>query len=171
MTRWLTEEQQVAWRGLAAVIHLLPNALEAALRDTGLSYYEYLVLAMLSEAPGRTLRMSELAGMTNASASRLSHVARRLEERGWLRREPCPEDGRATLALLTDAGHDRVVQAAPAHVESVQELVFDALTADQVAELEEICASLLARIAPEGALPQRLHRGTTASRRAGDAPA
>src|SRR3954447_15314684 len=112
--RWLSDEQQRAWKKLIAVVELLPGALESQLqRDRGLSHFEYFTLAMLSEAPERTLRMSELAARTNASLARLSHVVQRLEARGLVRRERCAQDRRATNAVLTPAGWDAVVAAAP----------------------------------------------------------
>lgn len=147
--RWLTDEEQRAWRRLAAVILRLPAALEGQLqRDAGLSHFEYWVLALLSEAPGRTLRLSELAGQANASLSRLSHVVTRLEARGWVRRRPDPDDARATRAVLTDAGVGAVVEAAPGHVATVRDLVFDGLDANGVHELGRLCDLILARIDP-----------------------
>ena len=107
-------------------------------------------MAMLSEAPERTLRMTALAQRTNATLPRLSHVVRRLEERGLVERRPCPEDGRATNAILTDAGWDQVVAAAPGHVATVRRHVIDALTAEQVAQLGEIADALLAELDPKG---------------------
>ena len=115
-----------------------------------LTHFEYFVLAMLSEAPERTLRMTALAQRTNATLPRLSHVVRRLEERGLVERRPCPEDGRATNAILTDAGWDQVVAAAPGHVATVRRHVIDALTAEQVAQLGEIADALLAELDPKG---------------------
>lgn len=151
--RWLTDDQQQAWRKFVAVVQLLPGALETPLQRNGdLTYFEYLVLAMLSEAPGRARRMSQLAALTNASLSRLSHVVGRLERRGWLRRQPCPGDGRANLAVLTDAGYAMVVGTAPTHVDSVRHLVFDALTPAQVEQLEQICGAVLGRLDPDGRL-------------------
>jgi DNA-binding MarR family transcriptional regulator len=150
-TRWLTDEQQRVWRRLAAVVELLPASLEAQLqRDAGLTHFGYWVLAMLSEAPGRTLRMSDLAGRSHGSLSRLSHLVSRLEERGWVRRERTTEDGRGSSATLTEAGYAKLVAAAPGHVEAVQSLVFDALTRRQVAELDKICVALLGRLDPQG---------------------
>jgi DNA-binding MarR family transcriptional regulator len=150
-TRWLSEEQQRAWRRLAAVVELLPAGLEAQLqRDAGLTHFGYWVLAMLSEAPGRTLRMSDLAGRSHGSLSRLSHLVSRLEERGWVRRERSTEDGRGSSATLTEAGYAKLVAAAPGHVEAVQHLVFDGLTRRQVGELDRICGALLARLDPQG---------------------
>jgi DNA-binding MarR family transcriptional regulator len=145
--RWLDDDEQHAWRRLAAVILKLPSALEAQLhRDAGMSHFEYWVIALLSEAPDRTLRMSQLAAQANASLSRLSHVVTRLEGRGWVTRRPCPDDARATLAVLTDAGLDQVVAAAPGHVETVRRLVFDALGPEDVKELARLCDAILDRI-------------------------
>ncbi|HLH82894.1 MAG TPA: MarR family transcriptional regulator, partial [Trebonia sp.] len=102
---WLSAEEQAAWRPFAALLFRLPAALDAQLqRDAGISHFEYMVLASLSEAPGRTLRMSELAAMASGSLSRLSHVVSRMERRGWVRREPCPGDGRFINAVLTADG-------------------------------------------------------------------
>jgi len=155
-TRWLDEDEQAAWVRLAAVLELLPGVLEAQLRrDADLSHFEYWVLAMLSEAPTRTLRMTALASRTSGSLSRLSHVVTRLEGRGLLERFPCPEDRRATNARLTEAGWDVVVAAAPGHVETVRDYVVDALTPRQLAQLTEIAGAILDRLDPEMAvIPQ-----------------
>jgi DNA-binding MarR family transcriptional regulator len=150
MTRWLTAEQQQAWRRFVAVTMLLPYELDAQLqRDAGLTHVGYWVLAMLSEAPGRALRMSELATRSTASPSRISHVVTRLEGLGWIRRDRSSEDRRGMVAMLTDAGYAKVVDSAPGHVETVQQFVFDALTDDQVRQLDQISAALLARLDPE----------------------
>ena len=99
--RWLDAEERQAWLALASTLNKLPAALDAQLRrDAGISHFEYQVLALLSEAPGRTLRMSELATMAEGSLPRLSQVADRLEQHGWMRRTPDPADGRYTLATL-----------------------------------------------------------------------
>jgi DNA-binding MarR family transcriptional regulator len=148
-TRWLTDDEQDAWRALAAMLLKLPAALDAQLqRDSGLSTFEYLVLSGLSEAPDRTLRMSDLAELANGSLSRLSHVVKRLEQRGWVRRELCPEDGRYTNAILTRAGWQQVAAAAPGHVAAVRELVFDALTAAQVRQMRDIGRRVVRRVDP-----------------------
>jgi DNA-binding MarR family transcriptional regulator len=148
-THWLSDDEQQAWRRLAAVTTLLPAALEAQLqRDTGLTHYGYWVLAMLSEAPGRCIRMSELAARSNGSQSRLSHVVSRLEEQGWVTRERVAEDGRGYLCSLTGSGYAKLVAAAPGHVAEVRARVFSALTEDQVAQLDEICAAILDRLTP-----------------------
>src|SRR6201990_568515 len=119
--RWLDDEQQAAWRALATILVRLPWALECQLqRDAELSFIEYHALARLSEAPDHTLRMSTLAEVTTSSLSRLSHLVKRLESRGLLRREPDPADGRFTNAILTDKGFQTLVAAAPAHVAHVR---------------------------------------------------
>jgi DNA-binding MarR family transcriptional regulator len=150
-TDWLDEDERAAWLRLVAVVELLPGVLDAQLRtEAGLTHFEYFVLAMLSEAPERTLRMTSLAMRTNATLPRLSHVVRRLEDRGLVERFPCPEDGRATNARLTDAGWDAVVAAAPGHVTTVRRNVLDPLTSEQVAQLRDIGEALLTRLDPEG---------------------
>jgi DNA-binding MarR family transcriptional regulator len=142
---WLDENEQEAWRGLAAVMFLLPGALDRQLQaDSGLTHAYYLILAMLSEAPERTLRMSQLADLTNTSQSRLSHAVSRLEERGWVERRQCPDDKRGQLAALTDAGMEAVAGTAPGHVAEVRRLVFDKLTRAQVHQLADITAALSA---------------------------
>jgi DNA-binding MarR family transcriptional regulator len=151
VTDWLSDNEQQAWRRLAAVTMLLPAALESQLqRDAGLTNFGYWVMAMLSEAPGRALRMSELAGLANGSQSRLSHLVSKLEQRGWVRRERAGEDARGQVAVLTDAGYDLVVATAPGHVAEVRRLVFDALRPDQVQSVHEICGAILTRLAPDG---------------------
>ena len=150
-TEWLDQAERAAWLRLVAVVELLPGVLDAQLRaEAGLTHFEYRVLAMLSEAPERTLRMTSLALRTNATLPRLSHVVRRLEDRGLVARFPCPEDGRATNARLTDAGWDTVVTAAPGHVSTVRRHVLDPLTREQVGQLREIGDALLTRLDPEG---------------------
>lgn len=150
-TRWLTREELAAWVRLAAVLELLPGRLDQQLRrDAELTNFEYYVLAMLSEAPERTLRMTGLAAQTNATLPRLSHVVRRLEERGLVERFPCADDARATNARLTAQGWRTVQESAPGHVATVRELVVDALTPEQVAQLKEITDALLQRLDPTG---------------------
>lgn len=150
-TQWLSSEERAAWVRLIAVAELLPTTLDAQLRrDADLTHFEYFVLAMLSEASDRTLRMTELARRTNATLPRLSHVVRRLEERGLVERRPCPGDKRATNAVLTGDGLASVVAAAPGHVGAVRERVFDALDDDDVAALRRIAEALLTRLDPDG---------------------
>ena len=152
-TPWLTVDERATWIRLAAVLELLPAALDAQLRRAaGLTFFEYYLLAMLSEAPGRVLRMTALAQRTNATLPRLSHVVRRLEDRGLLERAPAAEDRRATNAHLTDAGWEAVVSAAPGHVTAVRRLVLDPLTAKQVSQLHAIADALLSGLDPDGRL-------------------
>ena len=156
-TRWLDDDEMAAWIRLAAVLELLPGVLDSQLRrDAGLTHFEYFVLAMLSEAPERTLRMTALAARTNATLPRLSHVIRRLEERGLVERFPCPQDGRATNARLTDTGWDKVVATAPGHVDTVRAHVIDTLTREQVHQLAQIAGAILDQVDPKGLVaPQR----------------
>ena len=149
--RWLDDEERAAWLGLVRLITKLPPALDAQLqRDTGVSFFEYSVLAMLSEQPDRTLRMSHLATLTAASLSRLSHVAKRLETNGLLRRALDPEDGRCTNAILTDTGLELVTKTAPAHVTEVRELVIDAVTPAQLRQFRQATERILAQVDPQG---------------------
>ncbi len=147
--RWLTADEREAWLRLMAVTMLLPSRLEAQLkRDAGLTHFEYYVLAMISESPGKSMALTQLAARTNASLSRLSHVIGRLEVQGLLTRCASPSDGRTSLATLTDAGWAKVVASAPGHVEEVRTVVFDPLSARQVAQLSDICGRLLATLDP-----------------------
>ncbi len=149
--RWLDTEERAAWLSLLSVLIKLPAALEAQLqRDSGLSHFEYNVLAGLSEAPEGSLRMSVLAAHADGSLPRLSQVIARLERRGLVRRTPDPDDGRYTLAVLTDAGRDAVVAAAPGHVEAVRNLIFDPLTKAKTRQLRDICLRILSAIDPGG---------------------
>lgn len=151
--RWLTDDQQRAWRKLAAVMTVVPAALDAQLqRDADLTHFGYWVLAMLSEHPQRALRMSDLAAQANASPSRVSHVVARLEQRGWVRRHRSAADGRGNVAELTDAGYDKVVSTAPGHVEKVRSVIFDGLSAAQVRRLDEVCAAILTHLDPDGTI-------------------
>jgi DNA-binding MarR family transcriptional regulator len=146
-TRWLTADEEAAWRAFASVLNRLPWALECQLqRDAGLSFIEYHALAMLSETSDHTRRMSELAAVTNASLSRLSHLIKRLEDRGLVRREVDPTDGRYTNAVLTRAGHEHLVAAAPAHVATVRRLVIDAFTNAEIRQLHEAAERILRRV-------------------------
>ena len=146
-TRWLDDREQAAWRALVGVLIHLPAELDRQLRrDADLSHFEYQVLAGLSEAPGRTLRMSVLAERSEGSLPRLSQVVARLEQRGWVRRSTDPEDGRYTLATLSDDGWDKVVATAPGHVEAVRRLVFDPLSTHQRDQLRSIGRRIVAAI-------------------------
>ena len=151
--RWLTDEEQAAWFAFGGVFTWLPDALDAQLqRDAGISHAAYVVLAMLSEAPDRSRRMSDLARRSNQSQSRLSHTVSRLEERGWVRRERAADDGRGNLAVLTDAGWDVVRTLAPGHVDAVREALFDPLTAEQTRLLGQALEAVLERLDPDHSL-------------------
>lgn len=145
--RWLTDEQQRAWRRFAAVMTRLPTELDRQLqRDSDLSQFEYWVLAMLSEAPDRRLQLKTLASDSNSSLSRLSHGIQRLESRGLVKRVPSPDDARANDAVLTSKGWKVVVQAAPGHAGAVRDFVFDGLTAKDVSDLARICERIAKRL-------------------------
>jgi DNA-binding MarR family transcriptional regulator len=148
--RWLNSDEREAWLTLVGVMMKLPSALDAQLqRDAGLSHFEYMVLAGLSEAPDRTRRMSDLAGFTESGLPRLSQVVSRLEKRGWVRRSPDPTDGRITLATLTDDGWAKIVGTAPGHVQAVRTLVFDPLTKAQSRQLGSIGKRILSVLDPD----------------------
>ena len=135
---WLSDDELAAWVRLVAVVELLPGVLDSQLRrDAQLTSFEYYVLAMLSEAPRRTLRMTVLATQTNATLPRLSHVVRRLQDRGLVERLQCPQDGRVTNARLTPSGWRKVRRTAPGHVATVRQHVMGALTPEQVADLRQ----------------------------------
>jgi DNA-binding MarR family transcriptional regulator len=153
--RWLDDDESQSWLALAGMLVWLPDALDAQLqRDAGLSHFEYQVMAMLSMSPDRTRRMSEVAELANGSLTRLSRAVDRLSKRGWVCRRPDPTDGRYTLAVLTDAGWDKVVQTAPGHVAEVRRLVFDPLTKAQARQLSDIGARIQRAIGPrDGCAP------------------
>jgi DNA-binding MarR family transcriptional regulator len=137
--KWLSPAELGSWMSFTLLLARLPAALEAQLQDdAGLSYVEYYVLAGLSDQPTGALRISQLAFLTNAEPSRMSHMVRRLERRGLVRREPDPCDGRGTVVSLTDAGAALLVSAAPRHVARVRELVVDTLDPDDLMRLGEI---------------------------------
>lgn len=137
--RWLDDGERQSWIALASVLIRLPVTLDAQLQhDSGISFFEYQVLAGLSMGPERTLRMSRLAVFAEGSLPRLSQAVGRLEKRGLVRRTPDPDDGRYTLAILTGEGWDKVVSTAPGHVEAVRRYVLDPLTRAQVRQLGAI---------------------------------
>jgi DNA-binding MarR family transcriptional regulator len=142
--RWLTDDEQRAWRRFIEVLVKLPAALEGQLqRDAGLTHMGFLVLATLSEREDRRLAMSRLAKKAGASLSRLSHVVSRLEMQGLVRRERDPGDGRVQIATLTDEGYAKIVATAPGHVAAVRHLVFDRLNPAQIRQLSKVCDALL----------------------------
>lgn len=143
----LTPSERRAWISLVALAQLLPGTLDSELRRAGqLTLFEFQTLAMLSEAPERTLRMSDLADVTNSTLPRLSHVVTRLSRRGLVQRRPCPDDGRATDVTLTDEGFVAMDSVDPVHTKAARAAVFDALTPEQVEQLSSIAAMVLERI-------------------------
>ena len=149
-TRWLSGKEETTWRSVAQAMHQLQWALECQLqRDADLSFIEYHALARLSEEPTHTLRMSELAILTHASLSRLSHLVKRLESRGLVRREPDPTNGRFTNAILTRPGYAKLVASAPAHVDTIRSLVIDPLSAAELRQLRNAAERVLARLRDE----------------------
>jgi DNA-binding MarR family transcriptional regulator len=148
-TRWLTSEEERAWRLFLTATQILFSAVEGQLqRDSAIPHGYYEILVRLSEADGRSLRMSQLAEASTSSKSRLSHAVARLEERGWVERLDCPTDRRGQVAQLTDAGYAALEAAAPGHAEQVRRSVFDRLTGDQVAQLATISAAIAAGAQP-----------------------
>lgn len=144
-TRWLSEEEQRTWRLFLQACESVFAATDAQLiRDSGLPHGYYEILVHLSEAPGRALRMTQLATASSYSKSRLSHAVNRLEERGWVQRKECPTDRRGQIAELTDDGFAALAAAAPGHVEQVRKSLIDVLTPGQIRYLHEISAAIIA---------------------------
>ncbi len=153
-TRWLDDDEQHTWRSFLTANRLFFDGIERQLQqDSSMPHAYYEILVRLSEAPGRTLRMSELASTSLSSRSRISHAVARLEENGWVRRRPCEHDKRGQLAELTDAGLAGLEAAAPGHVEAVRQGLFDALSPEQVAALRDISDTLVAHLANEQVWP------------------
>lgn len=155
---WLDDQERRTWLALITVVTMLPSALDAQLASgSDINYFEYTVMAGLSEQPDRTLQMKHLALFANGSLSRLSHAMTRLEQRGWVRRGKDPTNGRLTVATLTDEGYDHIVSAAPSHVSEVRRMVFDPLTPAQISALEEIASRIAAALGapddPFGPIP------------------
>jgi DNA-binding MarR family transcriptional regulator len=142
--RWLSAEEQEAWRALLAVIRHITTSTNKQLGDeAGLPHGYYQILAMLSEAENRTLRMSQLADLTMTSPSRMSHAVKALEARGWIERSSIDSDRRGHVARLTDEGFATLVALAPGHVAEVRRTMFDRLTPQQVTQLAEISRAIL----------------------------
>jgi DNA-binding MarR family transcriptional regulator len=150
-TPWLDRRQMAAWVRFVAVLELLPGVFDSQLRrDSGMTHFEYFVMAVLSETPGGTLRMAELAAATNATLSRLSHVVQRLEDRGFVERLPSRENGRVTNARITADGRSKMRAAAPGHVATVRRHVVDVLTPEQAEQLAAISEAILESVDPSG---------------------
>src|SRR5580700_3677428 len=145
--RWLTDAELASWLSVVRLISWLPWSIDQQLRrDSGLRMVEYQVMARLSQSPERTLRMSALADLANASLSRLSHLVKRLEERGLVRREPDPADGRFTHAILTEEGLQTLTEVAPAHVAHVRSLIIDVLSPEQLRRVGRAADRIMSRI-------------------------
>jgi DNA-binding MarR family transcriptional regulator len=151
-TEWLTPEEDRAWRGWLAMSELLRTQIGRDLQgETGLSDADFAVLVHLSEAPGSRLRMSELAGALRWSKSRLSHQYARMEGRGLVRREGCPNDARSSFAALTPSGRREIERAAPLHVDSVRRHLIDLLDDHQLACIGEVATTVVAHLLALGA--------------------
>jgi DNA-binding MarR family transcriptional regulator len=148
MSRWLTEEEQRAWRGLLRMTAQLNARANRQLQEEyGISLPDYEVLVALSEAPEGRLRVFEVADALAWEQSRVSHQLARMQRRGLIAREDCATDARGAFAVLTAAGRAAIERAAPAHVELVRQLVFDELSRGQVSALTEITTRVLDRLA------------------------
>jgi DNA-binding MarR family transcriptional regulator len=148
--RWLSADEQRAWRNYLEATKVLMDALDRQLqREAGMPHAYYEILVRLSEAEGRALRMSELADSTLSSRSRLSHAVARLEERGWVVREDCLTDRRGQIARLTDEGFAVLAAAAPGHVAAVRRLMVDVLTPEQLATIATAGEAIVAAVAGE----------------------
>lgn len=148
--RWLNDGEQRAWRAFYAAGKVLFDQLDRELqRDANMPHAYYELLVVLSEVPGRELRMRELAELTRSSPSRLSHAIARLEDRGWVRRRECPDDKRGQFAALTGEGMAALTVAAAGHVEGVRAHLFDRLSPEQVDQLREICEAVVRPLAPD----------------------
>jgi DNA-binding MarR family transcriptional regulator len=148
--RWLDDEEQRAWRAYIEASRRVIDLLERDLQQaSGLPVTYYEVLVQLSEAPGRTMRMSELARRSFSSPSRLSHAVARMEQLGWIRRESCPSDRRGSFAVLTDEGFRVIEAAAPGHVESIRTHFLDHLSRDQLRQIREIGEAVGGRLQGE----------------------
>ncbi|GGJ43138.1 MarR family winged helix-turn-helix transcriptional regulator [Streptomyces brasiliensis] len=151
-TRWLTPEEQRAWRAYIAGSSLLEDAIDRQLQqDAGMPHLYYSILANLSEAPDRRLRMTELAEKSKITRSRLTYAVTRLEKDGLIAREGCPSDKRGSIAALTDEGMSVLERAAPGHVATVRATLFDRLTPRQVRQLEEIFSEVAGALEDEEA--------------------
>ena len=140
--RWLNAGEMKAWRGYIIASRRLLEALDSDLDDHDLSMADYEILAQLSDAPERKMRMSELAEIALLSRSRLSHRMKVMEKAGWVKREACPSDKRGYFAVMTAKGWKAIVAAAPDHVESVRNRFVDHLSKSD----QEVLAQIFARI-------------------------
>ncbi len=148
-TRWLSDRVQLAWRTFLTACQTVFAAVDTQLlRDSDIPHGYYEILVRLSETPGRALRMTQLAEASTSSKSRLSHAVARLEERGWVRRTDCATDRRGQVAQLTDEGYAALAAAAPGHVGQVRRSLIDRLTPEQIEQLHQISAAIVAGAEP-----------------------
>ncbi|WP_342373393.1 MarR family transcriptional regulator [Propioniciclava soli] len=153
---WLNDDEIDTWLKFRALVELFPSVIDAPLRrESGISFMEYQVLAMLSETDDRTLQISSLAQRTTSKLTRMSHLLTRLSERGLVERQASTRDARVTYAHLTDAGLALLESAAPGHVRQVRAAFLDVLSPAQLAQLDDICETILAGIDPEGVTTAR----------------
>jgi DNA-binding MarR family transcriptional regulator len=154
----LNREETASWMALIGTTVWLPAALDMQLqRDADISHFEYGVMSALVHLPKQTMRMKELARVTNSALSRLSRVVDRLSAQGWIERHPDPDDGRVTLAVLTRDGRRKVAAATPGHIATVRSLVFDRISAAQVKQLRDILSEVVDAAGPDGACASRMH--------------
>ena len=147
MSRWLTEEEQRAWRGLLRMTSQLNARMSRQLQDDyGVSLPDYDVLVVLSEPPAGRRRVFEIADALAWEQSRVSHQLARMQRRGLVARQECQSDARGAFVVLTESGRAAIERAAPAHVETVRQLVFDGLSRDQVAALTAVTSHVLERL-------------------------
>lgn len=141
---WLSSEQQQVWRSFLQMSRRLNETIERDMQQNGhMPFAYYLILAMLSEAPGQSLRMNELASVVGSSQSRLSHAVARLEENGWVQRTAATGDRRGQIASLTETGRATLVELAPLHARTVKSMIFDPLSDVQLENFRDICATVL----------------------------
>lgn len=148
--RWLDDAEQASWRAVLRGTRLLERALDLALREHGLQLSEYEIISMLSESDTHRLRMSDLADMVVQSRSRLTHTAKRLEERGWVIRQPCLDDRRGVELVLTPAGLVQIEAMAGVHLQSVRDHVTDIMTREQFQRLGDTMGVIRDHLDPEG---------------------
>ncbi|MFE9424068.1 MarR family winged helix-turn-helix transcriptional regulator [Kitasatospora sp. NPDC006697] len=145
--RWLDEQEMAAWRGFLAASNLVGRRLEQQLKDdAGLSHMQYEILVHLSAAPGRALRMAELADRLVTSKSGLTYQVAQLEKAGLVGRRSCPSDVRGVFAYLTDQGMDALREAAPGHVAAVREALIDVLDREQLAVVAQALGEVARRL-------------------------
>lgn len=148
--RWLTDAEQASWRAILRGTRLLERALDDALGDAGIQLSEYEILSMLSEGPNHRLRMSELAAMVVQSRSRLTHTAKRLEDRGWVTREQCADDKRGVELVLTGGGLAAVGDISRIHVQSVRDNLVDIMSPEQFRAIGDAMAIVRDHLDPTG---------------------